>query len=183
MLCQSAPPDNFYKIDEENRKYIDWDSNRKLTPGDFQSKEKKTGSVEVASASTGFGFAINNQNGNMSGSIFVRYFPESSSWDSNRIDDDIRNYVLKHEQVHFDICELYGRKLYEGILHLHDSGKLNERNLRKLYNKLEKEYTRYQEKYDNETKHSVNRVEQYYWNRRVAEDLKKMSDYAGYSNF
>lgn len=171
------------KINSGNQEYFSWDVDRKLTPNDFIGTIQQYNSSEVASTASGFGFIINDDNGFYSGSIHVRFYPDKSWWDSNCIDSKTEKYVLKHEQVHFDICELFGRKLYSGILQLRDSKKLNERNLRKLYKKLEKEYSQYQKTYDKATKHSVNRVEQHYWNKQVAEELEKMSEYAGYSSF
>lgn len=167
----------------DDQKYISWDVTRKLTPNDFIASKKQDNTSEVASTASGFGFVINDVNGLYSGSIHVRFYPYESWWDNSRIDINSKKYILKHEQVHFDICELFGRKLYKGILKLRDSKKLNERNLRKLYNKLEKEYSHYQNAYDKATKHSVNRVEQYYWNRQVANELDEMAEYADYSFF
>ncbi len=163
--------------------FIDWSEDRKLTTSDFKGVVGYFNTKEVASTASGFGFELSDDNGIVSGSIHVRYYPEKSWWNGDKIDSKSVMYVLKHEQVHFDICELFGRKLYQGILYLIETDRLDDHNLRKLYEKLEKEYSRYQKKYDKATKHSVNRVEQHYWNIRVAEELEKLAAFKDYSTF
>ena len=91
--------------------------------------------------------------------------------------------MLAHEQLHFDICELFGRKLYKEILVLRDSGKLNNRTIKRLHSKLKKQYSNYQDKYDNETEHSINQVEQLKWNSRICKELESMTMYSDYHSF
>lgn len=162
---------------------IDWDSSLKLKHTDFKAGTKWSFGNKVASTYSGFGYSITDDNGNISGSIFVRFYCNKSWWNPELNKPDKITYILKHEQLHFDICELFGRKLYKEILRLRDSGRLNSRTIDKLQTKLEKQYDNYQDKYDKKTNHSINRVEQYYWSKLVKTELEAMSEYSDYNSF
>jgi len=162
---------------------INWQSQMKLKREDFKAETRTSNSSKVATTSSGFGYSITDNGGDISGSIFVRFYCNKSWWNSKLIETDRVEYVLEHEQLHFDICELFGRKLYKGVLELRDSRKLNSKTIDKLQTKLEKQYFNYQDKYDKETNHSVNRVEQYYWNKHISKELAAMSKYSDYSSF
>ena len=85
--------------------------------------------------------------------------------------------------MHFDICELFGRKLYKELLSLRSRDKLNSRIIDRLHSKLEKQYSNYQDKYDKETEHSIDRAEQRKWNKKVKEELNSMKKYSNYHSF
>lgn len=162
---------------------IDWDINTKLKYKDFKGDIRWSFGNAVASTYSGFGYSITDDNGEISGTIFVRFYCGKSWWNPELNKPDKIIYILKHEQLHFDICELFGRKLYKEILRLRNSGRLNSRTIYKMQTKLEKQYSNYQDKYDKETNHSINRVEQYYWSKLIKEELEAMSEYSDYSSF
>jgi len=162
---------------------INWNKKQKLNKTDFNSSISSNIDNAVANTATGFGYSITDSAGTITGSIFVRFYPEKSWWNADRIQADKADYILKHEQIHFDICELFGRKLFKEITQLANSGKLNDRNIERMYLKLEKQYSRYQNKYDKETNHSINRVEQYYWSNHIKRELKTFEPYSNYTSF
>src|SRR5437868_8365360 len=86
--------------------------------------------------------------------------------------------VLDHEQKHFDIDELYSRKLrklikdgkyssYEQVKTVSDS----------LYNVIDKEMDIYQDKYDDETDGSMNGDKQREWVKKINAEMAAMSPY------
>jgi hypothetical protein len=79
-------------------------------------------------------------------------------------------YILKHEQLHFDICELYARKLRQKIAET-DFKRIRNVNdfIRHTYEKVNAEYTREQVRYDKDTEHGLNPAKQQAW----AEDIRK----------
>ena len=162
---------------------ISWDESVRLKWTDFKAKKYGDYGSAVAITSSAFGYSITDSAGIISGSIYVQFFCNDSWWDSELIQKNNQSYVLSHEQLHFDICELFGRKLYKAILKLRDSRRLNSKSIYKLQTKLEEQYTDFQDRYDKETDHSINRVEQHYWSRIVKKELKALSEYSTYDSF
>ena len=163
--------------------YIDWDKNIKLKQSDFKANSKESAGFAVASTASAFGFSITDNNGEITGNIYVRFYPYKSYWNPEYRNSEVRTDVLEHEQLHFDICELYGRKLYKEIINLRDSGKLDDKHMDILYSRIERQYSKYQDKYDEETNHSINRTEQAKWNKLIKRELNQLSKYSNYNTF
>jgi predicted secreted Zn-dependent protease len=81
-------------------------------------------------------------------------FSPRTSW--VRLKDET-DQLLEHEQGHFDITELYARKLRKAIrdaqIRCNDGGKETKGHL--LINRLRKEYKIVERNYDTETKHGA----------------------------
>ncbi len=155
---------------------IDWTPDVKLKWSDFRNAKKGKVAFSVASSSCGFGYNGFVQGAEIRVSVFVRFYCEESWKESGFSQAD----VLQHEQLHFDICELYGRKLYQGIQALRAKDRLNEKNLQKLYDSLVKEYDEFQDRYDRETKHSTVGGKQKEWNERISKELDRLAAFADY---
>ncbi len=162
---------------------IDWDKDVKLKQVNFKAISKGSPGFAVATTASAFGFSIVDDNGDISGEIYVRFFCEKSWWNPEYKNSEVVDDVLEHEQLHFDICELFGRKLYKEIIVLQNSNRLNEKYINRLYDRIEKEYSAYQDKYDEETNHSINRTEQANWNRKIKKELARLSIYSDYNSF
>jgi hypothetical protein len=158
---------------------IDWHPERLLRWSDFKSPKNKSGGFAVATTTCGFGY-----DGIISGDIiqvnvYVRFYCNESWYDK----DFKIGEVLKHEQLHFDICELYGRIFYKQILSLRKRGNLTENTLTKTLNKLRKEYDAMQDRYDGETNNSTNRSKQHEWERNIHKALQEYAAYSRYKEF
>lgn len=158
---------------------IEWESDLKLKYSDFKADKKGSPGFAVATTASAFGYRIDDTDGKISGSVFVVFYCNKSWWNRNYLLDE----VLEHEQLHFDICELYGRKLYQEIISLRNSNRLSIKNINKVYLKLEKQYSNYQDKYDEETDHSTNGQQQRLWNKKIKKQLAAMSGYSNYRKF
>lgn len=86
--------------------------------------------------------------------------------------------LLMHEQKHFDIAELYSRKLRKLIKgsEFNNSDELSL-ELSHYHKKIMEELDHYQDKYDNKTDHSINGTEQRKWNKKVAKELAYLDFY------
>ena len=162
---------------------IDWQSGLKLKQADFKAIIMNGHKSAVATTASAFGYSITDYDGEISGSIYVRFYCNESWWNPDFIKYESIDYVLAHEQLHFDICELFGRKLYKEIMSLRNSGRLNEKTINRLHSKLEKQYSNYQNKYDKDTEHSINKAEQRKWNKQVREELNAMAKFSNYHSF
>jgi len=101
-------------------------------------------------------------------------FYRRSSW----VKDEGRNRtVLQHEQLHFDITELFARKLRQDLAALPKSQR-NWETVQRLYNEANDDCADYQARYDNATHHSILQDAQRDWTVRVAQELTKFEAYA-----
>ncbi|HEY9114382.1 MAG TPA: hypothetical protein VIN10_06750 [Bacteroidales bacterium] len=158
---------------------IEWAPSVKLEWSDFKAKEKTTPGFAVATSTCGFGLESVTIDGKTAHKIFVRFYCDES-WRNSNVDIQA---VLDHEQLHFDICEIYGRKLYKELLKLKKSGKLNNDKAETIYNNMMNAYNDYQDLYDYETDHSTNGKKQQEWNEKVKRELASLQMYSDYKNF
>ena len=158
---------------------IDWSPIAKLEWSHFKSAKKKGEGFAIAASTCGYGYDGIQQGDEIEVSIYVRFYCRES-WhnDKYEIED-----VLKHEQLHFDICELYGRKLYKGVLDLRRKNNLTQDALEALYYKLTEEYEQTQDVYDAETNHSTNGNKQREWNVAISKAIIELAAYAEYKEF
>lgn len=158
---------------------IDWHRHNKLAYSDFKADKKNSRGFAIATANSNFGYVVDENIDRFSIDIYVQFYCKESWWNRNiRMDD-----VLSHEQLHFDICELYGRKFYKAILELKEANNFNKYSVKELYAKMEEEFDEYQDLYDEETDHSTNGDMQRYWDDHIHSELARLKDYAGYWEF
>ena len=100
-------------------------------------------------------------------------FVKKDSWTT----DSTSITLLAHEKLHFDIAELYGRKIRKQIDELFQSG---ERDL-KIYNQYVKQlladFKRFSQNYDRETRHGKDFDEQKAWFEEVYSELDRLKLY------
>ena len=80
--------------------------------------------------------------------------------------------VLKHEQGHFDLCEVYRRKLSEAMdtIKLYTPGHLMM--VTTLFEKVNKEYLLAQAEYERTTSHGTNSKAQQQWEMQISATLQ-----------
>jgi len=153
---------------EEDR-VLPWTSERRLTWADYQGRALKT---EWASATTASGitYSLNSIIGNNESRleiIVVSLFYPDKSWYKPDLCDDV---VLSHEQLHFDITELFARKFRERLKSVKNDKNIKKK-IRAIFVEINKELNTFQNKYDRETNYSRNVPEQLVWNKKITEDL------------
>lgn len=102
------------------------------------------------------------------------FYPELS-WKKQTINDP--DYLLKHEQTHFDISELHARKLRKALEN-YQVGRNVRQDLKKIYQKIERERVKMQQQFDFETSHSENRDAELKWREFVSKELQNLQEYA-----
>jgi len=89
------------------------------------------------------------------------------------------NYVLKHEQIHFDITELFARKIRKELLvYYKNNFNLDIKVSYDIYKRQIKKYDLYEHEYDNETNYGRNIEQQSKWNRKIQKELEKYKEYS-----
>ena len=96
------------------------------------------------------------------------YFYPNKSWYQPDLCDKV---ILSHEQLHFDISELYARKLRERLDAATFTPKNVKSKVRAIYRKINEELSEYQNRYDAETNFSRDREQQTIWNEKIAKAL------------
>lgn len=101
-------------------------------------------------------------------------FDPSRSWKKEGVTD----YVLQHEQVHFDITEYHARLLRKELkAHKYNDVNSIEQEVKHMFQEAFKKATKMQQKYDSETNHSLNKKKQNKWNKRVKKYLQTTGSY------
>ena len=94
------------------------------------------------------------------------YFIKNRSW--KIVTDD---YSLGHEQLHFDITELFARKIRKSLDSLNKKKIEKTEQYQKVIDCYMKNLESYQDLYDNEV--YFNEKKQAYWRKKIALDLVK----------
>lgn len=150
-----------------------WSSSRKLTWDDYLGRPDPS-SDAAASTTTYLGIDYHFSSTGFTYKIESR-FSKTRSWGLHKTD-----YILAHEQGHFDIAEVYARKLHEKMSEYKFDRKTYQKDLKKIYEDVIKEKEETQNTYDRETRHSINRQKQADWLEKIDEMLEESQDYADY---
>ncbi len=153
--------------------FINWNENRKLTWDDFKAPPQKLGST-AAMTTTHLGFSYKIANGKISYEIDCR-FEKSKSWGLVKND-----WVLKHEQGHFDIAELFARRLNKATVEYQFNRSSFQNDLDLIYKTVVAEKEKYQQQYDDETDYSRNKDKQEEWLKKIENELNQSKSWAGY---
>jgi hypothetical protein len=158
---------------------VNWQAGSKLIWKDFK-KQLKDGGLEAAYTVCGISISSNeSQMDDKTVTVNVHSFFSRTLSAKTINSAHLNNVLLRHEQDHFDMAELYTRKLRKDIMDAHfKSIPTFYKNLQVLYNKENAALVAEQSKYDKETNHSLNATEQEKWNGAIADALSKYSDYA-----
>ncbi|MDQ3535523.1 MAG: DUF922 domain-containing Zn-dependent protease [Bacteroidota bacterium] len=159
---------------QKDDQLICWQEGRKLDWSDFQGTPDTIithiGTLAVAATSAPIRYSL-NQKGNVI-SIKVKVeFLKNISWTT-----DTAKSVLIHEQLHFDIAELYGRKIREKVANLNKE--TNIESIHKEVKRLIKERNDTEDQYDIRTGHGIIDFVQQEWADKIAKELEKLKEYA-----
>lgn len=155
--------------------FIDWSADRKLRWDDFQGTPE-TGSDRAALSAIMINVDFSFSNNNFKWTITCR-FNKKKSWGRSKTD-----YILSHEQAHFDITEVHARKLHQQMKAYTFNQKTYQKDLQGIYQGIVKEENDMQSSYDRETNHSINKEQQAEWLVKVGKLLEETKDFAGYKN-
>jgi hypothetical protein len=160
---------------DDKQDLIAWSANYKLQWQDFKGNAQGGSTLKAMTWSTikteNFKATANNITLTISAS-----FIKKQSWKQKEINNAD---LLTHEQIHFDITEVYARKLRQKISEAKFSNpKQAAQEIGKLSNEIFRESSAEQKKYDAETKHSINKEAQTKWNKSVESELERLNAYS-----
>ncbi len=169
---------DLYKV-EDFRKYekeIFWSRDRKLTWEDFKAIEPPDSSKNIAAVTyCGIGYHTNRVLLSAPAKIWVtNIFNCNKSWVR---ENQKKPGVLNHEQLHFDLSEIYARKMRKSF---HESnltgGSLNS-TAKSIFRICFQEFEENQNLYDLETGNGLIEDKQIEWDKKIRNELKKLSKY------
>ena len=152
---------------------IAWNESKRLVWDDFKATPLKN-SDAVALTATHLGFSYNMKNGKIFFTIECG-FEKDKSWGLVKND-----WILKHEQGHFDIAEIFARKLYKEVSEYQFNRNTFQQDLDKIYNTVIAEKETLQQQYDDETHNSINKPVQEEWLKKISGLLIEFKSWAGY---
>ncbi len=159
---------------KKHEKLIEWSSTRKLVWEDFKAEPgKEPDSTIAAGTYCGFGF-----------NAVVKPFLKYRIFATNTFNCTLswvlpgQNHnptLLAHEQLHFDICEVYTRLLRKQLRGQHN-GPVNER-MKLIFRTISEKNTARQLLYDKETVHGSLQVKQKEWASQINKELAELADF------
>lgn len=158
---------------------IPWKADRPLTWDDFKAKRKSPGIRKRFSATTSSRLRYNYDSdsaGNITSNVTASFNCARSWKKNNRLKSDL----LKHEQIHFDIAELYARKMRKSFEHYAAKHKYNfntDFRMKVIYERTMDRCRRCQHRYDRITRHSRRKQAQKEWNEKIKRDLEELRQF------
>jgi len=150
-----------------------WNENYKLTWEDFKAQPRsQVDAVALTVSGISFSYSLSqNNDGDYNYQTFVEahFYPEKS-WYKPEVSN---SHILVHEQLHFDLTELYARKLRKRIAETSFTEQIRY-ELNQLNDDINEALEIAQNKYDFETNHSINIEAQKQWEDYITNELKKL---------
>ncbi len=148
---------------------VKW-SPEKLVWEDFSGKPNPNQEHHAASTQSGitytWSYETKSDSIDLKFEVFANFYP-NSSW---VIPEKKTSYLLAHEQLHFNISELYARKLFRTFKAYVPMRNIR-RDLTRIYQQIELERKKTQILYDRETNHGLLKEAQQEWEMRIAKEL------------
>lgn len=156
-----------------NEELLDWDANRRLTWADYKAKPDQDSDAAASTASV-LAVSYGISSAGFTYKIECR-FSKTRSWGLHKTD-----YILSHEQGHFDIAEIYARKLHQRMSAYRFNKNNYQKELNRIYNEVADEKAAFQQQYDRETRHSIDEIKQAEWLKKISRMLEELKEYADY---
>ncbi len=159
-----------------NEETMIWNESRKLTWDDFRANpDADSDAVALTASGITFGYSVKTSGERIidfSVSVEAHFYPNKSWY----LKDTGNAYILGHEQLHFDITELYTRKFREQLERLVVNQNVKEQ-MQRLHTSTNEALNETQKRYDAQSTHSINVDMQKQWETFIQEELKKLDKY------
>lgn len=161
---------------DSNEDTMTWSESRKLTWADFKATpDTSSDAVALTASGITFGYSVKTSSSRIidfKATVEAHFYPDKSWY----IKHKGNNYILKHEQLHFDITELYVRKFRQQLGRLVVNQNI-KKQMDQIHVAINEALEKTQKSYDAQTQHSINEGAQEYWQGFVEEELNKLDKY------
>ncbi|WP_179335304.1 DUF922 domain-containing protein [Winogradskyella costae] len=155
---------------------VTWNEKTKLTWADFKAvPDLKSNAAAVTASGITFGYGVKTSGERIvdfSTTVEAHFYPNKSWY----IKEKGNHHILAHEQLHFDITELYARQFRAQIAALIVNQNVKEQ-MSRLHAEINEAVNETQQRYDEQTDHSMNVEMQEEWEKTIQIELKKFEDY------
>lgn len=156
-----------------DRELIPWNISGRLKWADFKGTPPGNAlNAALTSSSISLGYSSNGES--LTFTIGCD-FDKSKSW--GRVQNDL---ILTHEQGHFDISEIYARRLNKAMNQYRYNSATVSSDVNAIYQHVMQDLQQRQNEYDAETDHSRNVPVQRKWLSVIDDELTGLEKYAGY---
>jgi hypothetical protein len=153
---------------------LHWSASRPLTLADFKSRPRP-GETHAALTSATIVAQVACKGGQFTGHVQAAFDPTASWW---REPATATPKLLRHEQLHFDITEVYARRLRQKLAAVRvpcaQLGSAFEALSKGVYADWEKA----EEQYDRDTNHGLKPEPQAQWEAQVQQQLAELAAFA-----
>jgi len=155
---------------EEDKIY--WSPSRKISWEDIKGSPDPNSSLgAVTYCSIGYSAKLKND------SLMVTvicFFNRQKSWVK---ENQKTEALLKHEQGHFDLNEVFTRKFRKQLAEYKFDKSSVKKDIQILYERCWRECYSQQELYDKESENSRNPVKQQEWDKKIEKELRELSTF------
>jgi hypothetical protein len=175
----SATPslDRQIQGDMSARDAIAWSAARRLRWSDFASSAPKAGDEGALTAYSIF-YGVRCAGETFEFRAVAGFLPRES-WVRPDVvaDRTTSERTLRHEQTHFDLTEVFARRLRQAFSGLYEPCRRADTDLDALASQYLRAERTEQQRYDEETHHGLVAAEQTTWDRKTAADLASLGKY------
>ena len=157
--------------DSQDYETIAWSPENKLTWEDFKGEAPNNARASATTASgISYQFSTNASSSEIELDYLVStFFYPNKSWYQPSLCDSL---ILSHEQLHFDISELYARKMRNRLASSSFTQNVKA-EVKQIYKEVLEELEEFQNLYDDQTNFSRDLEQQLIWNNKIEEALNK----------
>ncbi|MTI31552.1 DUF922 domain-containing protein, partial [Xanthovirga aplysinae] len=156
---------------------IHWNPDRKLQWKDFKgAPDPKSEFSALTNAVLNYKYRAGILEDKIDLSFEVScYFEKRFSWVKKGHE---KPELLAHEQLHFDITELYARILRKRLEQGEYTPSNYKRKCKGIFQQVMKEWKKMQDQYDKETNHGSKKIDQEKWMKKVKQEMLEKQKYA-----
>ena len=168
-----------FTINLEAQNIIDtviyWDKDRKLNWQDFKGKiSRKTNAKDYKASSSTSIKSVSIREGEEFKFLVFACFYKEESWTV----DTTSSELLDHEQLHFDIIELYARMIRKSISIQKRRPDANAYTFNKTFKSYQAQIAKTNDEYDRETQHGIDLKRQEAWDKKIRKELRSFENYS-----
>jgi hypothetical protein len=160
----------------QSPRILRWKQHPALSWADFKGRPRRNAGEPSAVTDTGFRVQLECREGVLDIRVEAEFYPNSSWVKPLRKSPAL----LQHEQGHFDLTELYARKMRKAIRDANigcEDDRQAEAAGKKIFEQLDREWEKAEKQYDAETRDGTDLVKQKEASERIAGELADLSHY------
>ncbi|MFK7833554.1 MAG: DUF922 domain-containing protein [Winogradskyella sp.] len=160
-----------------NEETMSWKETSKLTWADFKgTPDAESDAVALTASGITFGYSVKTDGDRIidfSTTVESHFYPNKSWY----VKDKANNHILRHEQLHFDITELYARTFRQQLTKLQVNQNVKAQ-MDRLHTSINEAVKETQRRYDSQTKHSMNIQKQKEWEAFIEKELLSLEKFS-----